>query len=511
MHFVDISILIVYLIVIFVISFRFYKKNISSDEYYLASRSLRWPTIGISLFASNISSTTIIGITSVSYIAGLAISNYEWLSFIPLFILAFIYIPILIKNKIVTMPSFLEKRYDKTTKIIFSVVTIIITLLVDVSGALYAGSILIREITLFDNVKLSVLLLGLLAGSYTIIGGFKTVVMTDVIQGILLSFACLILTLFLFSKFDYSIQNILLNMDNTDNLTLLRSNDDEVLPWSGTLIGIPILGFWYWVTNQYVVQRVLAAKNVNEAQLGCAFASILKLLPLFLIAFVGIMAFIINPSFDNPDKVFVNIALDLLPVGLIGLVMTGLLSAIFSSIDSSLNSSSTIIYHDFIRHSGFKIHPRIITLLLISVCILWAPFIEEFEGLWRYMQNLFSIVAPPVVAVFLYGVFSSKPSAHSANLTLILGFMFGIYLNFIDNLTDYHFTQNVGVTFVVSTIIFWTVTLFKINKKNIKKYIHNTKYNQGLSSKVKITFLLVVLFCISKILFFDIYLQRISN
>ena len=406
---IDLSIIGAYFAVVLVIGIAVGLRTKTGEDLFLGGRSLTWGVIGCSLFASNISSTTLIGLTGSAYSTGIAVSNYEWLSGVPLILMAAVFVPIYLNARITTVPEYLELRYDSRSRKIFSLITIVISIVVDTAGGLYAGAVVLKvffpEIVLWQTS----LVLAVFAGAYTAFGGLKAVVYTDTLQALILILGCGLLTVMLYSKLDFSWAAVNAALP-PGHLSVIKPWDDPTLPWAGTLVGVPLLGFWYWVTNQYVTQRVLAAKSIHHARWGTLLAGFLKIVPLFIMVLPGAMAIGVLPGIKHPDQVFPTLVAEILPVGAVGIVLAGLISAILSSVDSTLNSASTLIVVDFIRPSRTDLAPRqvakygrITTLALMTLAAIWAPMIGHFGGLWSYLQMMFSIIVPPIATVFLVG------------------------------------------------------------------------------------------------------------
>lgn len=457
---IDLLVIGVYFVIVTVIGIRVARQTRTGEDLFLAGRSLTWATIGLSLFASNISTTTLIGLAGAAYAHGIAVSAYEWLAGIPLIVLAFVFVPMFLRARITTIPEYLEVRYDRRARLYFSAVTILLTVLVDTAGGLYAGAIVLQ--TFFPGVDLWLfcVAVGLFAGLYTAAGGLRAVVYTDVLQAIVLIVGCSVLTLVLLDRFDYSFAAVEAAVP-TDNLSIVLPVDDSQLPWPGLATGVVLLGFWYWVTNQYIVQRVLGAKDLRNAQQGAMLAGALKLLPLFIMVLPGVMAISIYPDIPDSDMVFPTLIARALPAGLTGLVLAGLIAAIMSSVDSTLNSASTLIVHDFVQTRGRVLSPetarrygRVATLIVMVLAIAWAPMIQSFAGLWSYLQQAFAVVVPPVAAIFLAGAFSRRVNGHGAFWTLAIGHAAGVLI-FIAREVGWwpvHFTITVFLMTVFSLI-----------------------------------------------------------
>lgn len=459
---VDLFVVLLYLVVVFGIGIWVARRTKTGEDLFLGGRSLGWGLIGLSLFASNISSSTLIGLSGAAYSSGIVGSVYEWMSGLPLIIAALIFVPLYLRSRITTIPEFLQYRYDRRSRTFFSLITIFTSIVVDTAGGLYAGAIVLQ--TFIPNLVLwhCTLGLALVAGIYTAFGGLKAVVYTDALQAVILIIGCSVLTFILFEKLDFSWSQIVASAPK-GHFSVVQPVNDDYLPWPGLLLGVPLLGFWYWATNQYIVQRVLGASSITQARWGVIFAGFLKIIPLFIMVIPGAMAITLFPGLTNSDMVFPTMVLNALPVGLIGLVLAGLISAIMSSVDSTLNSASTLIVMDFIKPAnpeitGTKIawYGRVSTLILMIVAAAWAPMIANFGGLWGYLQQMFSIIVPPIAVIFLVGVFYKRGNGNGAFWTLILGTALGTILFALDQMDIWtiHFTINVGIVFFLSTVIF---------------------------------------------------------
>ncbi|PQB03923.1 sodium:solute symporter [Aureitalea marina] len=482
----DLGIIGLYFVLILGIGFWVARRTKSGDDLFLGGRTLTWGVIGLSLFASNISSTTIIGLTGAAYSSGIVQSVYEWISGLPLIIAALIFVPLYLNSRITTIPEFLAKRFDRRSQVFFSVVTIFTSIIVETAGGLYAGAIVLK--TFFPDIVIwqTTIVLALVAGLYTAMGGLKAVVYTDTLQAIILIVGSSILTYIMFSKLNFSISDMIAAAPE-GHFSIIRPIDDETLPWPGLFLGVPLLGFWYWSTNQYIVQRVLGAKNVRHARWGVILGGFLKLIPLFIMVIPGAMAISIYTDIEKSDMVYPTMVLEALPVGLIGLVLAGLISAIMSSVDSTLNSSSTLIVIDFIKprkpditQKKIAYYGRVSTLVLMVIAALWAPMIENFGGLWSYLQQMYTIFVPPIVVLFLVGIFYKRGNGHGAYQTLIWGTALGILLFALGQigLWPIHFTINAGIVVLVSAILF----VFFSNRAAApsEEVIRNYTYQPGL-------------------------------
>ena len=483
---IDIGIIISYFVIVLLIGFWIAKSTKTSEDLFLGGRSFGWGLIGLSLFASNISSSTIIGLSGAAYSTGIVQSVFEWMSGLPLIIAALIFIPLYLKTQITTIPEFLELRYDRRSRTFFSAITIFTSIVVDTAGGLYAGAIVLQAF--FPDLILwqTTLVLALVAGLYTAFGGLKAVVITDAIQAIILIVGCSVLTYLLFQRLDFSWEKVLAAVPE-GHLSIIRPLDDTSLPWPGLILGVPFLGFWYWATNQYIVQRVLGAKNLRNARWGVMLAGFLKIIPLFVMVIPGVMAISLFPGLEHADSVFPTAVMNVLPVGLVGLVLAGLISAIMSSVDSTLNSASTLVVIDFVKTQNPDItekqvtfYGRATTLILMIVAAVWAPMIVHFGGLWAYLQQMFSIIVPPIVVLFLVGVFYKKGNGDGAFWTLILGTLIGVGLFVLGQMEIWtlHYSINVGIMVGISTLIF--ILFSEFSKQPVSHFIEKASYKPSL-------------------------------
>jgi SSS family solute:Na+ symporter len=456
----DLGIVGVYFVVVLVIGFWVAARTKTGEDLFLAGRSLTWWTIGFSLFASNISSTTLIGLAGDAYTSGIAVANYEWMATVVLVFFAVFFIPIYIRSRITTVPEFLEQRFDGRSRLYFSGLTIITNVVVDTAGSLFAGAMVL--LTFFPQLDLftTCAVLALVAGLYTAAGGLAAVVYTDVLQAVVLLIGSTVMAYLLFGS-----EQIGFSWDRVREVTppqmlsMIRPLSDKNLPWLGTLIGVPVLGFYFWGTNQFIVQRVLGARGVDHARWGALLGGLLKLPVLFIMVLPGTMARIAFPGLERGDQVFPTLITGLLPTGIRGLVLAGLIAAIMSSIDSTLNSASTLVTVDFFQRRRPNMTPQqvawvgraaIVVFMVLSA--LWAPQIAHFEGLFKYLQAVLSYIVPPVAALFVVGLFWRRCSASAGFYTMLAGHALSVAI-FVGQKTgalpDIHFTIVAGVLFIV--------------------------------------------------------------
>lgn len=433
-----------------------------SDDLFLAGRSLGWPAIGFSLFASNISSTTMIGLAGAAYSTGIAVANYEWMAAVVLLFMCFFCLPVFMRTEITTLPELLERRFDRSSRLYYSGITIFLSIVIDTAGGLYAGSLALK--TFFPEITIwqSCIGLSLFAGLYTAFGGLKAVVYTDFIQAVTLLVGSAILTYIVFSKLGMSWSDFRLSLPE-GHLSLIKPLNDPDMPWLGTLTGVPILGFWYWGTNQYITQRLLGAKDLKNARLGAVLGAGLKLIPLFTMVLPGAMAIALFPNLENSDLVYPTLIKELLPAGVTGVIIAGLIAAIMSSVDSTLNSASTLVLHDFVLPKNPELSSkkvmwwgRVSTFIFMTIAALWAPLIAELGGLFAYLQQSFAILVPPVVVIYVMGLFTNKGRGKVAFKTLLAGHAFGLIFFILNQMEiiKLHFTIGAGITTLICFVIY---------------------------------------------------------
>ena len=456
----DYVIVAIYLLIVIAVSVRVTRRAPDADELFLAGRSLGWGVIGLSLFASNISSTTLIGLPGAAWEHGISVANYEWMASLVLIVSMIYVVPLFLGNRIATVPELLERRFDARLRKYLSAVSVVLGIFLDAAGSLYAGALVLQLFFPILPLWVSCAGIALFAGVYTAAGGLRAVAYTDVIQSLVLLGGSITLAVIVFGEFDYSWAKVKAAVP-AEKLSLLRPLDDPALPWLGTLIGLPILGFYYWTMNQYVAQRLLGARDMRAAGYGAVLAAFLKLLPLFFMVLPGAMAVALLPDLDRPDRVFPSLVATYAPAGLAGLILAGLLAAIMSSVDSALNSSSTLLTLDFIqsRRPQLDVHAlgrigRVLTLSLVAVAAIWAPFIDSFPGLFAYLQQGFTYAASPLVATFLVGLCSRRVSATPALLGTASGHVVSLAWFVATQLgwLALHFTLVAGVLLAVTVV-----------------------------------------------------------
>ena len=452
----------VYLAVIFGLGALAARQEETAEGYFLAGRSLAWPLVGFSLFASNISSSTLVGLAGSAYGTGIAVYNYEWMAVLVLVFFVLFILPLYLRSGIYTTPEFLERRYDARARYYFSGLSIFGNIVIDIAGALYAGGLVIQAIYPAVPLWVTITVIAVAAGLYTIVGGLRAVVYTDTVQAILLTLGAAFVA---FEAYRYvGSWEAVTSTVPPEMMRLIQPADSEVVPWPGLLTGLVLLGIYYWCTNQAIVQRVLGARDVNHGRWGALFAGLLKLPVLFVMVLPGLFARLIYPDLENPDLVFPTLIVDLLPGGVRGLILMAFLAAIMSSVDSVLNSASTLITFDFVEkwRPGLTSRRlvwvgRLTTGIIITLGAVVAPQIARFASLWDYLQSSLAFITPPIVALYLLGIFWKRANASGAVAALGGGVLAAVLVLALP--LDLHFLYVAAGIFGVAMVLLVVVSL----------------------------------------------------
>lgn len=429
----DTLIIVVYAVGIVAFGLAVSRRSASAEDYFLASRSMRWPTIGLALLASNISSTTLVGLAGAAYAIGISVYNYEWMAALVLAFFCVFFLPFLLRAQVYTLPEYLERRYDRRARLYFSALTIFLNIVVDTAGTLFGGALMLHLVLPGLPLWQIVAILAASAGLYTVVGGLRAVIYTETVQAVILLGASVFIAWFAFDKAGGWSQ-VMASID-PNKLSLVRPYDDPGVPWLGTILGVSLLGFYFWCTNQFMVQRILSAKDENHGRWGALFAGFLKLPVLFLMVLPGTCAILLYPDLPRADLVYPTLVFDLLPHGLIGLVLAGFFAAIMSSIASTFNSAATLVTMDFVRplrphadDASLVRTGRIATLVFMLLAVYWAPQIERFASLWQYLQAVLAYAVGPICALFLVGLFWRGANARGAMACIVVGVVGGAAL-----------------------------------------------------------------------------------
>ena len=439
------------------------RKQHTSEDYFLAGRNIAWFAVGASLFASNIGSEHIVGLAGGGAINGMAQAHWELHAWI-MIMLGWIFVPFYYRAKVFTMPEFLEKRFNSATRWILSIVSLIAYVFTKVSVTVYAGALVFRTLlpdafgTPDDAFWVGAFTTVVLTGIYTVFGGLRAVVYTEVMQTGLLLVGSILITYFGLQELGGWGELKAILAQNKEQFALWRPNSDPVFPWLGVMIASPIVGIWYWCTDQYIVQRTLAARSLRDARRGAIFGGFLKVWPVLIFLVPGMIGYalqskgllVIPHGRDGKmmgDMVFPTMVAKLLPGGLRGLVVGGLLSALMSSLAALFNSCATLFTVDIYE----KLKPgkseshlvnvgRVATTVVVILGLLWIPIMKQMaegnSGLYNYLQNVQGFLAPPITAVFLLGLFNKRINANGAFWGMVIGFVLGMFKLTVQTLTQ---------------------------------------------------------------------------
>ena len=473
------------------------RKQDSADDYFLAGRNMGWFVIGASLFASNVGSEHIVGLAGSGATKGMGMAHWELHAW-ALIMLGWIFVPFYYTSGVSTMPEFLEKRFGSATRWILSLVSLAAYVLTKVSVTVYAGAIVFKTLLpeTFGSPEnafwIGAFTTVILTGIYTVFGGFRAVLYTDAAQAFILIIGSTIITVIGLSKLGGWSELQSFAAANVGDYALWRPMNDPDFPWLGILMASPIIGIWYWCTDQYIVQRTLAAKNLTIARRGTIWGGFLKVWPVMIFLIPGLIGAALHekelirlPLNDENeivgDQVFATMVVTMLPIGLRGLVIGGLLAALMSSLSSLFNSSASLFTYDVYQ----KLRPqssertlvnvgRVATVAVVALGMLWIPLMAEYaqnEGLYTYLQSVQGYLAPPITAVFLLGLFNARVNSAGAVAGLVLGFIAGMGKLTIETLykmsdhaadepwsiakaiSDFNFLYASGVLFAFSVVV----------------------------------------------------------
>ncbi|MGN6494341.1 MAG: sodium:solute symporter [Agriterribacter sp.] len=455
---IDIAITITY--ILFIVTIGLWagrrKKNgedhTTSKEYFLAGKTLRWPMIGLALFATNISCIHLVSLAQSGFDTGLLNGNFEWMAAFTLILLALFFVPFYIHSGVSTLPDFLERRYNKACRDWLAFVSIISAIIIHIAFSFLAGGIVLE--TLFGiNMYASVIVIALLTGLYTIIGGLRAVVVTETVQSVVLIAGAIIITWFSWSKIGSwsHLTDILSQHNSLDKISMMRPlGDASGMSWMAVFLGYPVLGIWYWCADQTIVQRALGAKDENHARVGALFCGFIKILPVFIFVMPGLFAYALykTGSIDLsslptimqdgnvvPDSkgIYTLMITQLVPTGLVGILVAALLSGLMSQIAGALNSIGTLASYDLYKRfrpatsdQQLVAAGRWTAAIALVLSLALLPLLNQYQSLFEGINDVIAHIAPPITCVFLLGVFWKKASAKAAQLTLWLGSLLGV-------------------------------------------------------------------------------------
>jgi solute:Na+ symporter, SSS family len=478
MHTIDTVILVAYFAIVFGIGAYFFQRAKTSKSYFLADRSVGWIAVGASLFASNISSEHFIGLAGSGASSGLAVGSFEWLAVFMCMILAWVFVPFYLRSGVYTMPEFLERRYGPACRWYLTSVSVVAYVATKISVSLYAGALVLRAVAGWDFIT-SATVMVVATGVYTVFGGLAAVIYTELLQAVVLIAGAATLTWLAVDQAG-GMAGIRAAVP-PDFFHMIKPMSDPAFPWTGIFFGAPILGIWYWCTDQMIVQRVLGAKNEAHARGGALLCGALKILPVFILVLPGLAARALYPDISG-DEAYPTLVVRLLPPGMIGFMVAALMAALMSSLAATFNSASTLVTFDVyqtLRPAATEKQlvqvGRIVTVAMVGLSMLWVPFIKYLSSeVYIYLQSVQAYISPPIAAVFLFGVMWPRANRQGAIASLVAGAVLGaarfiLELNrgsaLVSNspalswFVGVNFLHFAILIFVVSTVLLVTVSL----------------------------------------------------
>jgi SSS family solute:Na+ symporter len=415
-----------------------------ANRYFLAAHSLRWPSIGMALFATNISCLHLVSLAQAGYDSGLLMGNFEWMAAFVLILLSLFFVPFYIRSKVATLPDFLEKRYGRACRDWLAVVSMVAAILFHIAFPLSSGWIVLHGVFGIEKWTCILMICGLTA-VYTVLGGLAAVVMTETIQAVVLILGAVVITAFAYVKVGgwEAMTGVLHASGESLRLSVLRSGAVEAkFPWYAILLGYPVIGIWYWCADQTIVQRVLGAKDENHARIGPLFCAVVKILPVFIFVLPGLIFFTIlkaglltGVKVESSKEVYGLMIKSLLPSGLFGVMAAALMAALMGNLASAANSISTLFSYDLWRRfrpdtpeHRLVIIGRAATFLSFVVGVALVPLLDLYESIFAAINDVIAHVAPPITCVFVLGIFWGKASGRSAKWTMWLGSALGAIL-----------------------------------------------------------------------------------
>ena len=445
--FFDFSIIAVYFGFIFALTIRIGRRVSDSNDYFLAGRSMRWPMIGSSLFATNISAEQFVGQAGLAVAVGIAVANYQLAGVLGFALMGLMFLPTFIRMGIKTAPQFLEVRYGPESRKLLSILTILFISLNAVPLSLYAGGQVMRDMFGWDSIIPGILILCFTTGIYAVVGGLKAVVVTDFLQMFILVLGGLLVLGFGLHAAG-GIDGFLIKVDvlqadkGEDFMSMFRPADHPIIPWTGVVFGLTVHAFYYCSMNHTIVQRAMAAKSIHQGRMGGLFAGVLKAMTVFIIVMPGIVGLVLlqDGFFTTPpeteDQMYAAMVRTLLPSGLIGLTLSGLVAALMSSVDSNICSASSLVTIDWYQ----QVRPnasekelvrmgRIIGSIIIVTGMIWAIWvIPHFKFLFDYLAKFNSYSVGGLLACFIGGLYSPYPNRTAGFWTLVVGSLLGLFL-----------------------------------------------------------------------------------
>lgn len=433
---VDFVIVAVYIVALVSIGMWVSFRRRGAEDLFLGGRSQGWGVVGLSIFGTNVNPSFLISSCSVAYASGFAAANFEWLAWWLMMLLAMLFVPYYMMTRVSTMPEFIHRRFGRGSHTFLSYYALFTTIVSWLGLVLYTGGLLFSQIMDWP-LWVSLVVLMAIGTSFTVIGGLAAVMVTDAFQTVLMIGGAATLTGI--GLYEVGGISALVDKVPASYWQLLQSGEQAEYPWYAMLLGYPVAGIWFWCADQTIVQRVLGAKDMRHGQLGTVLAAFLKILTPFLFLLPGILCFVLHPGLDDPNEAFATMIVNHLPTGMVGLIVAVLVAALISTIDSGLNSFSTVFTLDIYKRSirpeaspsETKAVGRVATVVAAVAAVCIALVMDRFQrGLFDMIQSVIGFIAPPVSAVFVIGVLWRRATSQAALATLVVGSIASISIGF---------------------------------------------------------------------------------
>ncbi|RFS24479.1 sodium:solute symporter [Chitinophaga silvatica] len=473
--------------IIFIVALGFWaglsgKKNkTEAGEYFLAGKTLKWPIIGMALFATNISCLHLVSLAQSGFDSGLLAGNFEWMAAFTLILLALFFVPFYIRSEVATLPDFLEQRYNRACRDWLALISVVSAIVIHIAFSFLAGGIVLE--TLFGiDMFTSIIAIAVVTGAYTVVGGLRAVVVTETVQTIVLLAGAVIITVLSWHHAGgwKPVLEVLSSNQQLDKLSMLHGpSDPNGLPWYAVFLGYPVIGIWYWCADQTIVQRVLGAKDENHARTGALFCGFIKILPVFIFILPGLFAYVLykQGTLDlevlrqadgqlHTKGIYSVMITRLVPKGLVGVLVAALISGLMSQISGALNSIATLVSYDLYKRnkpqatdSKLVTVGRIAAVLALLLSIGLLPLLNRYESLFIGINDVISHIAPPITCVFLLGIFWKKASARAAQYTLWIGSLLGATVYFVGKIYPLNVPALLIAFYLFLACVFLQVTL----------------------------------------------------
>ena len=510
----DWLILGIYFTVLIAIGVGASSKRKKGGALFLAERSLRWHHIGFSMWGTNVGPSMLIASASAGFTTGIVSGNYAWYAFVFIALLAFVFAPRYLGANISTLPEFMGLRFGQSTRNILAWYTIVTIIISWLALTLFAGGILIRQV--FDiPMWMSALVLLIISAFFTMLGGLKAVAYTNVYQMLLLIIVSLILVIVGLDRVG-GISALVAKVP-ADYWVMFKPNTDEAFPWLPIILGYPVMGIWFWCTDQSMVQPVLAARNLREGQLGTNFTGWLKILDVALYIVPGIICFALFPTLENPDEAYLTMVENLFPVGMVGLVFAVLTACLVSTIGSALNALSTVftmdIYVKRFRPNASQRHinyvGRIVTVIGAAIAIVLTVAIDSIKdlNLFNVFQSVLSFIAPPMAAVFVLGIFWKRTTVRAANFALTIGTVFcllvGVLYLWPPEWLHIAWPHFMLLSFELFVILLVFMVIISLTDKDKTKYTIPAPIHEGWSKLAILLWIALAIVMVSLYVYFN--------